>query len=216
MLSHIRYLCPLSFCTRMKRLTKHASDSHTVQRYLPLLCRRLLSHDPLIPFSLHAIGTYLLRLALFPPLAVHIHLILWLENRSDLAEQVPHFFRVIFTSFPCTIAVVEEVFYSCLPFFLFLPSYKPTRLTHPFLAPRPLPYCSGPGRNPHSPCLSQPPPPLYSIPARRTEDVEEEKEKKKELRLSAGDCCRLPLSSDHVHPPSTRSCFHKPNEWDLL
>lgn len=92
----------------------------------------------------------ILRLALFPPLAVHIHLILWLENRPDLAEQVPPFFRVIFTSFPCT---VEEVFYSCLPFSFFLPSYKPTRLTHPLPCTPPPSILLRAWQKPTLPCL---------------------------------------------------------------
>lgn len=95
----------------------------------------------------------------------------------------------------------------------FYPATDPPLSHTSFPAPRPLPYCSGPGRNPHSP-VSQPPPPLYSYQpgALRTG---RKKEKKKELHLSVRDY-RLPLTTDHVRLPSVGSCSLKAKKWEGL
>lgn len=99
-----------------------------------------------------------------------------------------------------------------LPFSLFLPSYTATSLTHPLPCTPPPSILLGAWQKPTLPCLLASAP-LILLPARHTRRTERKKEK--ELHLSVRDY-RLPLSSDHVHPPSFGSCFHKANKWDLL
>lgn len=121
------------------------------------------------------------------------------------------FSRVICVPLPCIIKCCAGHVSS--PSWSFYPATEAPRSHTPFPAPHPLPYCSGPGRNPHSP-VSQPPPPLYSYQpgAPRTE---RRKEKKKDLCLSVRDY-RLPLSTDHVRLPCIGSCFHKGKKWKCL
>lgn len=123
--------------------------------------------------------------------------------------------RFICVSLLCTVSAVQGVFSPLLP-----PPHPPlsaqlhSHHSHtPFLTPRPLPYCSGPGRNPHFP-VSEPPPPSYSYQpgARRTE---RKKEKKKNPHLSVRDYKEL-LRPDHVCPPSIGGCFPKATKWELL
>lgn len=96
-----------------------------------------------------------------------------------------------------------------------LPFYPATELLSfhtPFPEPRLLPYCTGPGRNSHSP-VSQPlSPPLHSNHP-GAQSTERQKEKKKELHLSVRDY-RLPLSSDHARLQSMRSCARKAKRWE--
>lgn len=90
-----------------------------------------------------------------------------------------------------------------LPFSLFLPSY-----THPLPCTPPPSILLRAWQKPTLPCLLASAP-LILLPARHTRRTERKKEK--ELHLSVRDY-RLPLSSDHVCPPS----IHKANKWDPL
>lgn len=118
--------------------------------------------------------------------------------------------RVICVSLSSTNSVVHEAFCPFLSLSTQLHSHY--TLTPSSLHSAPLPYCSGPGRNPHSP-VSLPPPPLYSYQA-GTLRTERKKEKKKDLHLSVRDY-RLPLSTDHVRLPSIGS-FLKAQKWERL
>ena len=200
MLSCICHLCPLSpfsfFHARKKKgRTKGTSDIQTLPNPVSsgtIYCLYTTVSSSFYLF-LHSILIYYTFLTLSLCFSTLLHLSFpnprHLSFSHVFSDNMPENFYspAAVCPFPCMISVFQEVFHPRLSLSTQLQSEPPhshihTHIHTPFPAPRPLPYCSGPGKkktHTHTPLPPSLRPPLILLPARRTEDREARKRKKK-------------------------------------